>query len=286
MTSRPKNRNRIAAVLLAGLAAVLLFGGCPKSPEPPQTPRGPGQVIKDAVVACTTETVDPHGTRVAYQFDWGDNSQSAWSALIDDATPHADTHTYTATGSYDIRARVRNSQGKTSVWSDPFTIYVAPSEGGIRWSFGYAPEDPEDSADFSTRTFAIGPDSTVYIPAADYPALMARRPTGSRRWEFVTPLEDEFACAATIGTDGTVYVGTEASTLLALNPNGTLRWQTPFANDVVRTAAIAADGTVYIQTESDTLWALDGTTGSRRWHFFGGGGDVDRGDAGAAAAVG
>lgn len=258
-----------------GLAGIILLAGCPKPPPAPDTPRGPAQAIKDAVVACTTRTIDPKGSQTAYQFDWGDGTQSAWSALMDDGLAYADTHTFTQTGSHDVRARARNAQGKTSAWSAALTIYVNPSEGGIRWSFGYAPEDPEDSADFSTRTFAIGPDSSAYIPAADYPALMARRPTGSRRWEYVTAQEDEFATAATIGTDGTIYVGTDADAVLALNPTGTVKWQSQLSNDVARTAALGNDGAVYVQTEGDTLWALDPTNGSRRWGFYGGGGEVE-----------
>ncbi|MEO0086318.1 MAG: PQQ-binding-like beta-propeller repeat protein [candidate division WOR-3 bacterium] len=273
MNQRPHHARN--AALVVAIAAILLLGGCPKPPDAPVTPRGPSQAIKDAVVACTTGTVDPKGAQVAYQFDWGDNSQSAWSDLLDDREVWTDTHTFTATGSHDVRARTRNAQGKTSTWSDPLTIYVNPSEGGIRWSFGYAPEDPEDSADFSTATFAIGPDSTVYVPAADYPALMSRRPTGSRRWEYVTPLEDAFACAPTIGADGTIYVGTDGGALLAINPNGTLKWQAPLSGDVIRAAALGLDDVVYVQTEGDTLWALDPANGSRLWVFYAGGGEVE-----------
>jgi len=227
------------------------------------------------VLACTTQTTDPAGSRVAYQFDWGDNSQSGWSGLMDGGIPYADTHTYTSPGSYEIRARAKNAKGRLSQWSDPLTVDINPGEGEVRWSFSYTPpEEPEDSAEFSAQTFAIAADSSLYILSSDFPALMARSRSGTRRWEYLSPEGDELANAPSIGDDGTIYFGTDGGTFYAINPNGTKRWEValPGGAGVVAACALGADGSIYVQGDNDSLFALNGTNGSRRWSFYAGGG--------------
>jgi len=259
----------------AVLLTVCLFflTGCPKPPFEPERPTGPAVGFKDVVLACTTSTTDPSGGEVAFQFDWGDNCRSEWSDWLPSGSSYADTHTYTQTGEMAVKARAKNRRGRVSKWSEPLLLQISPGEGGIFWKFGYPdPEEPEDSADFTIRTFGIGPEGQIYITSSEIPALLCRNAKGGRRWEFIDADEDEFSIAPTIGEDGTIYVGTEGGRFYALNPSGTIKWQTAFSTGVVTPAALAGDGTLFIQTEDDTVFALDGTNGNRKWFFYTGGG--------------
>ncbi|MEO0080100.1 MAG: PQQ-binding-like beta-propeller repeat protein [candidate division WOR-3 bacterium] len=266
------NLQRICAVILPlYLFGLFLLGACARPPHVPEKPWGPAMGTKGAVYACTTQTTDPSGGKVSYQFDWGDLSQSAWSGPVDGGIPYADTHTYTTSGPYEIRARAKNAKNRVSKWSEPFSIYINPGEGQVRWSFGYAPEDPEDSADFSAHTFAIGPEGNLYIPASDFPALICLNQNGTMRWPFPSPEGDGFATAATISPDGTIYIGTDGGTFYALNPNGTKRWEITLPGGVIAPAALGLDGNIYIQTDNESLFSLT-PSGSRRWAFCVGGG--------------
>ncbi len=262
---------------VTGFVAILfvgLFSGCPKPPLTPEKPAGPAIGYKNVVLACTTQTTDPAGGQVAYQFDWGDGTRSEWSGWVDGGVAFADTHTYTTSGTMEVRARAKNTRGRVSGWSEPLVIEVSPGEGEVRWRFGLPdPESPEDSADFSAAIFSIGPEGQIYIPAADVPALLCRNQQGARRWEFFSPEEDDFGFGATIADDGTVYIGTETGTLFALTPSGTTKWSATFSSGIFALPALGLDGTIYIQTENDTFFALDLQNGARKWSFYRGGGE-------------
>ncbi len=269
-------RNRLGIICrIAALASVCLFShlGCPKPPLIPETPRGPAVGFRDIVLACTTSTTDPAGGEISFQFDWGDNTRSEWSDWVAGGVAYVDTHTYTQTGEMKVKARAKNLKSKVSNWSQELTITISPGEGEVLWKFGFPdPEEPGDSADFTSHTFGIGPEGQVYIATSEIYALMCRNAKGGRRWEFIDIDEDEFASAPTIAEDGTIYTGTEGGRFYALNPSGTIKWQTAFSSGIATPAALGADGTIFIQTEDDSVFAIEGTNGNRKWGFYAGGG--------------
>src|SRR6185369_4739666 len=74
------------------------------------------------------------------------------------------------------------------------------------------------------------------------------------KWQFEATTEDN---TAVIGSDGTIYVGAQSSEdyttmppgrMLAINPNGTLKWSFNLTQGIVNTnvpPALAPDGTLY-----------------------------------------
>ncbi len=262
---------RLALTLPAAL--LFLFGICGDPPTVPDTPRGPSQGMVGVPLACTTQTTDPSGGQVAYQFDWGDGTQSTWSALMDGGTPYADTHSYSDPGSFDIKARAKNSK-KASAWSEPLSITINPGEGQVRWKFAFTdPEDPEDSADFSLNTFCLDIAGDAAYIGCEYGALLGRRLDKRRRWEFLNPNYDEFIAAPTTGDDGTVYIGCTNDTFYAINPDGTRKWTIGLGDEILATAALASGGTIYVQTGGDSLLAINPADGSRLWSFYTAGGN-------------
>ncbi|MCX7732821.1 MAG: PQQ-binding-like beta-propeller repeat protein [candidate division WOR-3 bacterium] len=262
-----------SGMLMLIIAGLLIFTGCPKPPLQPETPRGSEIVFQNTVYSCTTVTSDPAGLKVAYQFDWGDGVRSEWSSWVEGGTPYADTHTYVQSGEVSIMVRAKNTKGKISSWSEPLVVNVSPGEGNVLWKFGYYDsEEPEDSADFTNHTFAIGPEGQIYIGSGDICALLCRKANGARRWEFIDPEEEEFSSAPAIAEDGTIYAGTEGGKFYALAPSGTTKWEIDFRSAILTPPAIGTDGTVYIQPEDDTVYAVDPANGARKWTFYAGGG--------------
>ncbi len=272
-----QTRTLWSAVITATM--LLLLAGCPRPPAKPETPRGPARGYRGIVLACTTRTTDPSGSDISYQFDWGDNHQSEWSAPVPSGTAFADTHTYSEAGYFDVRVRARNSKNKVSAWSDPLTLLVDPGEGEPRWWFGYAPdpESPEDSAEFTGSTFALGLDGNLFISGGDMAALLSRNIRGNRRWEFIDQNYDEFATPV-IMPDSTIIVGTSGGTLYRIKPNGLKRegWLAPptFNADILTPVALGADNTIFLQTDGDSAYAISPNDGSRLWSFHRGGGNV------------
>jgi outer membrane protein assembly factor BamB len=69
-----------------------------------------------------------------------------------------------------------------------------------------------------------------------------------------------------IDADGTVYVGSDNNKLIALNPDGTLKWSYTTNDDVVSSPALADDGTVYFGSNDKKFYALD-TDGNFKWSY-------------------
>jgi outer membrane protein assembly factor BamB len=261
---------RFLPILPIALAA-LLVGACGKAPLVPDAPKGSAQWLRDIAMACTTSTTDAAGAQVSYQFDWGDGSKSQWSQFLDGGVAFADTHSYSSTGSYNIRVRAKNAK-RASGWSAPLSVTVVPGEGVVLWSIGFTdPEDIEDSSDFSLNSFAIGPDNTAYI-ACDYGALIAHKSSGSIAWKFVLPDYDQFTAAPVVADDGTILIGCSNDFIYALNSNGTLKWADSVGSQVWATGALGADGTSYFQTADTTVIALR-SDGYQLWTFLSGGGN-------------
>ncbi len=262
---------RIALAAPALILVLVWLVGCGSPPNVPDKPRGAHTGLKGSPYACTTQTTDPNGGQVAYQFDWGDNSQSAWSQMMDGDIPYADTHVWTETGLFDVKARAKNSK-KASDWSEPLSVTINPGEGQVRWSFAFTdPEDPEDSADFSLNTFGLDIGGDAAYIGCEYGAVIAHKLDRTLRWKFLNQEGDEFTTAPTIGDDGTVYIGCANDTLYAINPSGTRKWAVDLGDEAFATAALASNGKIYIQTEADSLLAIN-PDGSRLWSYLTGGG--------------
>jgi outer membrane protein assembly factor BamB len=253
--------------MAVSLLAVLSFSGCPK-PSAPRQPWGPSQGVLGVVLACSTQAVDASTGQVSYQFDWGDNSQSQWSAFMDAAVAWADTHTYLEAGTVQVKARMRQ-QGKTgqSAWSDPLSLPVV-AEGALVTSFGCAnPDDPEDSADFSGATLAFAPNGSAFC-GSDFGLVV--KPKSGRAYAWVTPDFDAFAPSAAVNDSGYIFIGCDNDSFYCLKPTVSRRWA--YEATVVAPPAVGADGAVCFQTDESLVVA--NPDGTRRWAAFTNGGET------------
>ena len=267
---------RLLPILLIALAA-LLVGACGKGPLVPDAPKGPAQWLSNIAMTCTTSTTDPSGAQVSYQFDWGDGSEKPqWSQFMAGGVAFKDSHSYTDIGSFNIRARAKNSK-KASGWSAPLSVNIV-AEGKVVWSVFFTDpfetEEP-DTADFTVNSFAIGPDNTAYIASSYVGAVLACRPSGVIAWKFYTldPFTDEFFAAPVVADDGTIIVGCSNEFIYAFNSDGTVKWADSVGSQVYATGALGADGTSYFQTADSTVIALR-SDGTQLWEFFTEGGNA------------
>ncbi len=73
-----------------------------------------------------------------------------------------------------------------------------------------------------------------------------------------------------IGSDGTVYVGSNDNNIYAINPDGSMKWEIITAGEVVSSPAVGLNGTVYVGSSDKKLYAIY-PDGSERWTFATGG---------------
>jgi outer membrane protein assembly factor BamB len=60
-----------------------------------------------------------------------------------------------------------------------------------------------------------------------------------------------------IGSDGTIYVGSDKEDVFAYSADGTRKWVFPTRGPVRSSPAVAADGTIYIGSNDSGLYALN-----------------------------
>ena len=75
--------------------------------------------------------------------------------------------------------------------------------------------------------------------------------------------------SATLGADGTIYIGSHDHNLYAFAPDGTLKWKFATEGMIEASPTIAADGTIYLGSYDNCLYALH-PDGSLKWKYTAG----------------
>ena len=84
------------------------------------------------------------------------------------------------------------------------------------------------------------------------------------KWSFET--EGSIASSPVIGTDGTIYVGSNDKKLYAVNPDGSMKWSFTTQGAITSSPAIGTDGTIYVGNNAKKLYALN-PDGTEKWGF-------------------
>ena len=145
--------------------------------------------------------------------------------------------------------------------------YVGPQQGRVAWKYNVG--GPVGTS------VAIGPDSTIYF-ATSYdtsegyqkPFLYALTWNGILKWKFRLsdiPGVNSQGASPLIASDGTIYIGTIDNRLLAINPNGTLKWKFETDGAIYQLGMnIGLDGAIYFVDNTNHLYAVD-QSGMLRW---------------------
>jgi outer membrane protein assembly factor BamB len=116
---------------------------------------------------------------------------------------------------------------------------------------------------------ALSPDGTVVYYGADDGHLYARNTSdGSIKWRS-TWSYGGIQSSPAIGSDGTIYVGTQYGNLCAIYPeDGTLKWDYHVTWSVWSSPAIGADSTIYFATNYGHVYAMN-QDGTEKWVYNG-----------------
>lgn len=147
----------------------------------------------------------------------------------------------------------------TSYWLG-HGVYALTSAGALLWAFN-------PGEDF--YAVAIGEDGTVYGLADG--ALFALAPDGTQKWKYTFETSKYFEGNLAVGADGAVYFRVPGSpigsALLALTPQGTLKWRNE-SHFFQGAPLVTSDGTIYEDVKDtgneDAVAAL-GPDGKDKW---------------------
>lgn len=83
------------------------------------------------------------------------------------------------------------------------------------------------------------------------------------KWEYQTG-GDMISSSPAIGSDGTIYIGSNDGYLYALNKNGTRKWRFDAGSTIESSPAIDSDGMIYFGSNAGEFFALF-PTGTKKW---------------------
>jgi outer membrane protein assembly factor BamB/PKD repeat protein len=265
----------------------------PDAPNPKWTYLGTAKVLGSPAIASD-------GT-IYITLDWsicairpGDGGQrwcTQFSADVSQSSPAVDKDGTIYVGARDNRLWALNPDGSVKFFillGSEGDIRSSPSigpDGTVYFAFAYSGTVTALNPDGHTTAErikwqytvsspivsspALAADGTIYI-ASKNGVLHALKPDGTYLWGARLGANLTFSSPA-VAADGTIYIGSNGG-LSAVNPNGTLKWPSPFktlGSVADSSPAIATDGTIYVGSKSGqqkTFYAVN-PNGTLKWSF-------------------
>ena len=169
-------------------------------------------------------------------------------------------------------------------------FYAFNPDGTLKWAFNTLGDVISSPAIGSDGTIYVGSQHPSMFYGKDHSTLVGESSVATGFIYAINPdgtpkcLRDLFGdidSSPAVGSDGTIYVGSDNFHVYALDPNCSLdrlwpiKWVEPTRDEVKSSPAIASDGTIYIGSNDSSLYAFnpDGTEKLR----FDAGGSVNSG---------
>jgi hypothetical protein len=108
--------------LLALTGAMVILIGCAK--KSPLTPATPWADVRDDALCFLTTSTDPGNLKVQYIFDWG-NGDTTTTSLYKSGDTACCPRSFPDTGTFHIKVKARNEQGRASKWSDECLFHAS-----------------------------------------------------------------------------------------------------------------------------------------------------------------
>ena len=92
------------------------------APDKPSKPSGPtsGKILIPHTYS--TSTIDSDGDKVYYKFDWDDGTSGNWLGPFTSGQTISIPHIWVEEGSYQIKVKAKDINGRESPWSDPLPV--------------------------------------------------------------------------------------------------------------------------------------------------------------------
>jgi len=142
------------------------------------------------------------------------------------------------------------------------TVYSLTSNGTLRWTYVLP------SGTTTTSPVTLGStknqDDTLYIKASNNTLYCLSSQTGAVNWTYEVPGTSYAACS--IGSDGTVYIGSDNAILYALTSSGTLKWTYLADAAIYNAPALDNLGNLFFGTLGGTFYCVN-SQGVKQWSF-------------------
>ena len=142
-------------------------------------------------------------------------------------------------------------------------VYAVEPSGDVKWQW----HPPRPYSSYFISSPALAPDGTLYVADDTYHLYALDSSNGQAKWRWAC--SNGYRSSPAIADDGTIYIGTDDGKFLALNPDGTHKWQflaSGYWPDFFSSPAIGPDGTVVVGCDNHVVYAFkpDGTV---KWEY-------------------
>ena len=165
------------------------ISGANHAPNAPDTPSGQSSGMVGTSYRYSTSAKDLDNDQVKYTFDWGDNTPQTTTSLVASGATASMDHSWSAAGTYPVKAMTTDSKGATSGWSNTLSVTIsganhapnAPdtpsgqSSGMVGTSYRYSTSAKDLDNDQVKYTFDWGdntPQTTTSLVASGATASM------------------------------------------------------------------------------------------------------------------
>ncbi len=145
-----------------------------------------------------------------------------------------------------------------------YSLYVFDKNGNLKWKNGRGPYSNGSGV-------AIGTNGNIYFVYDQFlfaisPSPLPSDPPLNYIWAY--SINTGYPTTPSVGSDGTIYVGSSDKNLYAINSNGTLKWKYMYGGNFLVSAVptIASDGTIYIGSYDTYLYAIN-PNGTLKWKY-------------------
>ncbi len=97
-------------------------------PSKPSSPTGPMNGQRGKTYTYSATTTDPNGDQIYYRFDWGDDTYSNWVGPFASGQSGTASKSWNQDGTYEVRVAAKDTNGKTSAWSNPLQVTIPRSK--------------------------------------------------------------------------------------------------------------------------------------------------------------
>jgi hypothetical protein len=134
-------------------------------PNTPNTPSGPATGDIGTSYSYSTLGTDPDSDQVKYCFEWGDGSPSSWTSFVSSGTTGSASHSWSTSGTFQVKAKTQDEHGSESGWSSALTVTIATANNPPnKPSTPTGPSSGKPATSYSYSSSAIDPDGNqVYL---------------------------------------------------------------------------------------------------------------------------